>query len=567
MGGTKRAADGAETARERDLRAARDRFLAFAFAAADLLLEVEASGRILFALGAARQIVGRDPAALAGTPFFDLVAGEDRRMIAVLLGGLVPGSRVEPIICRLGAEEGGAATVILSGHRVQADGPAYLALSLARPIPAERALAHRRDRQTGLLEVADFRHATTERLRNAADVGADVRLTLLDLCGLDTLLQRLGPEQADELLVQIGATLRAHSVGGDSAGQIAEGRIGVVHDGATDAEAMRAAVERLGREADSLGEGISVAGRTVDLQPGRLSVEDGTKAVSYVISRFAEVGASALEIGSAADGLRLLLADTVERISAFRHTVASRSFRLVFQPIVHLAGRDTHHFEALSRIEGTSSPFETIRFAEGLDIVEEFDLAVVERVLSLLDERPASAGPVSIAVNLSGRSVENSLFLGALDAILDRHPAARRSLMFEITESTQISDLDLAARFVGHLKAGGHAVCLDDFGAGAASFPYLQALPVDFVKIDGAYVKRALEEPRDRAIMRSIARLASDLGIRTVAEMIETEDQAALIEGLGVDLGQGWLFGPPVPDLPAGEAKVLPRLTDPSRRR
>jgi PAS domain S-box-containing protein len=565
--GQKRAVARDEPAR-RDIRADRDRFVAFSFAAADLLIELDGEGVMTYVSGAARRLTGHDAGALLGKPFFDIVADCDRRFAALTLGNLAVGARLEPISLALSRPDGAdGASVILSGCRLPDDGAAYLAISAARPLVADQALANRRDRQTGLMAVADFQRVAGDRLRVAAEMGGDVRLTLLDLCGLDELAERVGPAVADSLLSDIGATLRLHSTGGNSAGQLSPGRMGLVHGASTDPAKVRAAVEELGRAADPTGPGLQVADRTVDLEPGALSAEDGAKAIAYALSRFASAGAAAFDIASTTDSLRLLLADTVERISSFRLTVANRAFRVVYQPILSLRERDTHHWEALSRLEGHESPFETIRFAEGVEIVEEFDLAVVERVLSMLEARPQGSEHVSIAVNLSGRSIGNGIFVAALDEILARHPRGRRDIMFEITESTQISDLVGAGNVVRHLKQSGHSVCLDDFGAGAASFPYLQALPVDYVKIDGAYVKRVLADKRDRAILRSMTGLCAELGITTVAEMIETEDQATLLEELGVDLGQGWLFGRPVPELPPPQPKVLPRLTDPTRRR
>jgi EAL domain-containing protein (putative c-di-GMP-specific phosphodiesterase class I) len=107
-----------------------------------------------------------------------------------------------------------------------------------------------------------------------------------------------------------------------------------------------------------------------------------------------------------------------------------------------------------------------------------------------------------------------------------------------------------AANAVRQLREDGHFVCLDDFGAGAASFPYLQALEIDYVKIDGAYVK-ALQtqgQDRDRAILKGMVWLCKELNIGTVAEMVETEDQARLLLDFGIDYGQGYLFGRPEPN-------------------
>ena len=102
-----------------------------------------------------------------------------------------------------------------------------------------------------------------------------------------------------------------------------------------------------------------------------------------------------------------------------------------------------------------------------------------------------------------------------------------------------------AADSIAQLRAAGVPVCLDDFGAGAAAFRYLRDFNVDYIKIDGAFVRAALRSPRERGFVASMVELAAAAGARTVAEMIETEEQAMLMRELGVHYGQGWLFGRP----------------------
>jgi EAL domain-containing protein (putative c-di-GMP-specific phosphodiesterase class I) len=234
-------------------------------------------------------------------------------------------------------------------------------------------------------------------------------------------------------------------------------------------------------------------------------------------------------------------------VRALRSTMSQSDFQMVFQPIVALSDRQLHHYEALVRFGDDQSPFETIRLAEGVHLIGEFDLAVVQRVVVALQEARNRGQRPEVAVNLSGHSLESTVFMAALRELLAPDQDLRKQLIFEITESTQITDLVHAGNAVRQLRQDGHSVCLDDFGAGAASFPYLQALEVDFVKIDGAYVKalQSREKERDRAILRGMVWLCKELKIGTVAEMIETEDQARLLLDFGIDYGQGWLFGRP----------------------
>ncbi len=152
-------------------------------------------------------------------------------------------------------------------------------------------------------------------------------------------------------------------------------------------------------------------------------------------------------------------------------------------------------------------------------------------------------------MNLSGQSVGNTAFLSALHDLLNQYAALRPQIMFEITESARIQDLELANNFIQGLHNEGHKVCLDDFGAGSAALRYLHSLVVDVVKIDGQYVKSAMNKGRYKSFLRSIVGLCHDLSIVTIAEMIETEACADMLRDCGVGMGQGYLYGRPSFDI------------------
>jgi EAL domain-containing protein (putative c-di-GMP-specific phosphodiesterase class I) len=149
-----------------------------------------------------------------------------------------------------------------------------------------------------------------------------------------------------------------------------------------------------------------------------------------------------------------------------------------------------------------------------------------------------------------------------LMALLDEFSDAREHILFEVTESAKLHDLEEANRIIQTLRQAGHIVCLDDFGAGAAAFQYLSALDVDVVKIDGAYVIDAIKNRRHRALLKAMASMCRELDIKTVAEMIEDEEAAELVRECGIDYGQGYLFGRPSKLISAFESprpKSFPR--------
>jgi EAL domain-containing protein (putative c-di-GMP-specific phosphodiesterase class I) len=162
----------------------------------------------------------------------------------------------------------------------------------------------------------------------------------------------------------------------------------------------------------------------------------------------------------------------------------------------------------------------------------------------------------------------------SLLALTAAQPELRKRLIIEITETHALKALDAANDLIGQLQAGGHTVCLDDFGAGAASLDYLRLLNVDVVKIDGRYIRTLTEAPRDRVIVQHVVNMCRDLGIAVIAEMIENEETARAVMRMGAALGQGWLFGKatpslqwPTPSLPQGGDRSQPlEALEPARR-
>ena len=236
---------------------------------------------------------------------------------------------------------------------------------------------------------------------------------------------------------------------------------------------------------------------------------------------------------------------THARARAVRAAIAERRFQLVYQPVVDLARRATHHYEALLRpIATPSQPFRTtqdfVTFAEAVGLSEELDYAVLAQGVAAMEAAPGA----SVAVNISGLSFQSPAFRDRMfDHLAGRDVAGR--LLVELTETAEIEDVGSAIETLERLREAGIEVCIDDFGAGAAAFRYLREFRVAYVKIDGSYVRSATRSDRDRSFVASMVDLARSMSARVVAEMIETEDEARLMTSLGIEFGQGWLFGKP----------------------
>ncbi len=231
------------------------------------------------------------------------------------------------------------------------------------------------------------------------------------------------------------------------------------------------------------------------------------------------------------------------------------------------------HFEVLVRMRGDDGellpPMAFIRAAERYNLLTAIDRLVITELLQVLSARERASGAQiapqagMYSVNLSGASINDSSFSDFLRRQLARYPVAPSLLCFEVTETTAISNLTKAAELMHEVKNMGCRFALDDFGIGMSSFAYLKYLPVDFLKIDGTFVRDMAADEMDCAIVEAINRIAHILGMQTVAEIVE--DQATLdrLRLLGVDYAQGFHIARPEPlqtDLPGTPAMAQAQL-------
>ncbi len=528
------------------------RFMSFAFAGADLLLELDASKHITFALGATSGLATGSDAQLIGKSWHALIAEEDHPLVDSLLGSLKPSSRCGPVLIRLAVarDNGTPRNALFSACRLPM-APDAIGCTLSRVslAAAPHAAARRRDPQTQLIEASAFSEVATTMVESARAYDRELELSFFDLPGLQQLSDKLPPEQSRTLVGRIGALLRAASIDGNAAARLGAGRFGVVHDPAMVPADLARKIEAEAVAPD--GTRLEVSHSTIDIASSDIPGDSIVRAIRYVVEEVSRNGVDGQlpqDLGQVFEGL---VASTLERAREFSRAVSESQFGLMYQPIASLATGRVHHFEVLTRFKGDESPLDTIRFAEEIGVIQRLDLAVMSRAIDKL-RRPSADKRVAIAVNISGHSIENGVFVRCLLDMLDENKALASRLALEITESAQLKELSETNKVLQEIRRRGFQVCLDDFGAGSASFQYLQALSVDFVKIDGAYTRRLGKSPKDDAMIRGLVRLCDDLKIGTIAEMVETRDQADRLRALGVTFAQGWYYGKPTlePNLP-----------------
>ncbi len=505
------------------------RFLGLAFATADLLFEVDERGRVSFAAGAGAKLLGADQTDLTGRPWLDLFAEADRPTAEALLGGLADGERRSLAEIELAAApDGKVRRANLSAFRLPQNAPRVsCALTLAEGAGSKRRAKPK------LFDRIEFEAVARTIIDGARESGPDLELGLIELSGFARERDALSPEQAAALDKKLAGALRSEAYA-DAAADLGDERFAVVRKKGDAPEAMARRLTQL------LGPALEPTVRALAIDDAG-SVSQVMRAMKFALDGFIANG----EPPSVANLSKVLdssMRRAVEDANAFGAVVDSRAFKLVFQPVVSLTTGELRHHEALVRFKEGQSPFDTIRMAEELDVIEDLDRAVAEEAMKKL--KADRQDRMKLAVNISGRTIVSPSFIRAMLA-LDPSPRYRKRMILEVTESAAISDLDLAQHHVEALQGAGYQVCLDDFGAGAASFAYLRALKVDIVKIDGSYVRELTAAGRDDTMIRHLVNLCRELKVETVAEMVETHAVEDILRRAGVDYAQGWLFGQP----------------------
>lgn len=242
--------------------------------------------------------------------------------------------------------------------------------------------------------------------------------------------------------------------------------------------------------------------------------------------------------------------DEIGKLELINDSLLHDRLSLALQPIVPTGPmRDHSKYEVLLRLKDATReivpPGLVIPVAEKYDRMQHLDLWVVEHSILGLQQFSDVGQSVALSVNLSGNTLSNESCLNRIARLVEHHNVQPRSICFEITETATIKRIEKACNFISHLKNLGCEFSLDDFGSGLSSFSYLRSLPVDYLKIDGCFVTNILDDSANRAIVTSFNTLAHEMGMRTVAEYVETEEIADALAAIGIDYLQGFGVGKP----------------------
>jgi len=415
------------------------------------------------------------------------------------------------------------------------------------------------DALTGLINRREFENRLTAAVEEAKqDKDARHALLYLDLDQFKLVNDTCGHPAGDQLLKQITGMLQSRIRNGDTLARLGGDEFGILLQDCVLDQALRVA--------DTLRQAI---------RDYRFVWQDGMLAVgvSIGIVQITSETATVANLMSAADvacytakdagrnRVELYQADNVPERHREMHWVSKltracdeSSFELFYQPIVPIGATtdEREHFELMLRLRDESgtwvTPAEFIPAAERYNVMSSIDRWVVHQALDRVVYRGASGmKPFTVAVNLSGTSLNDERFLEYLIAELGNHTLAEGSMCFEITETAAIANLGNVVHFMRELKTRGCRFALDDFGSGLSSFMYLKTLPVDYLKIDGQFVENVARDPIDRSMVEAISQVGRAMGIRTIAERVESEEVMLELGRLGVAFAQGFHIARPKP--------------------
>jgi len=415
------------------------------------------------------------------------------------------------------------------------------------------------DALTGLINRREFENrltAAVEGVRGAKD--ARHALLYLDLDQFKLVNDTCGHPAGDQLLKQVTGVLQSRMRVGDSLARLGGDEFGILLQDCTVDQAMRLAETlcqairdyRFLWQDGSLAIGVSI---------GIVEITREMSAVATVMSA-ADVACYAAK-DQGRNRVQLYKPDNVpERhremqwVARLTRACDEGRFELFYQPIVPIEGKSSapRHYELVLRLRDESKcliePAEFIPAAERYNVMPSIDRWVVRRALDTVVHRGGSGiPPYTVAVNLSGTSLNDERFLDYLIAELTASELAPGAICFEITETAAISNLSNVVYFMRELKTRGCQFALDDFGSGLSSFMYLKTLPVDYLKIDGQFIENVTRDPIDRSMVEAISQVGKAMSIQTIAERVESTEVMQELGRLGVGFAQGFHIAAPRP--------------------
>ncbi len=384
-------------------------------------------------------------------------------------------------------------------------------------------------------------------------------LLYLDLDQFKLINDNCGHDAGDQMLRQLTSRLGVRLRDTDTLARLGGDEFAVllpycnVEDGRRIAEELRELIRgfRFDWKGRTFGVGVSIG--LVSIDEHILSVTDALTAADSACYIAKERGRDQVVVYHPEGNEEQRRREEISQTALIREALEQDRFCLWAQPILPIQYQETGWgAEVLVRMIGEDGriipPGAFIPGAERYHLMSRIDRWVVHAVCEHWRANPASLQRLDkIAINLSGQSIANDEFLDFLIREIERYRLPWASLCFEITETAAVSSIEKARHFIQTLRDHGARFALDDFGSGLSSFAYLKHLPVDYLKIDGAFVKDMEHDRIDAAMVRSISEIGSAMQLRTIAEFVENEHVVHMLREAGVDFVQGYGVCRPMP--------------------
>ncbi|TDF81170.1 EAL domain-containing protein [Pseudomonas sp. H9] len=536
----------------------------------DGVITTDVEGCIAYMNPAAEQLTHWHAAQAQGLPLASLFsllddnAEKDSQTLVerILSGGFKSGSEHTQLIQRL---DGSTVSVTLVGAPIMSEGQVRGIVLVLHDMTQERQYIANlswqatHDALTGLANRREFEYRLEQALNALARKPARHALMFLDLDQFKLVNDTCGHAAGDELLRHICAVLQAGLRDGDTLARLGGDEFGILLENCPQeqaeriAEGLRQAVQSLHFVWKGRPFMTTVSLGLVHIAQAPTTLEASLRAADMACYMAKEKGRNRVQVYHTDDSELSIRFGEMAWIQRLHVALEENRFCLYAQEIAALGPQDgPGHIEILLRLQDENGriilPDSFIPAAERYGLMTALDRWVVRSVFKVirqcLDEQ--REGPLAMcAINLSGSSIGDDKFLEYLKRLFGEYAIPPHMICFEITETSAIANLGSAIRFINELKSLGCRFSLDDFCAGMSSFAYLKHLPVDFLKIDGSFVKDMLDDPVNRAMVEVINHIGHVMGKRTIAEFVETPLIEQALQDIGVDYAQGYLIERP----------------------
>ncbi|WP_417616066.1 putative bifunctional diguanylate cyclase/phosphodiesterase [Oceanisphaera sp.] len=411
------------------------------------------------------------------------------------------------------------------------------------------------DDKTGLVKHEGFAHQLQRALQAKQNQSFHHSLILVNIDKFSVINDVMGFDEGDKLLLRVTHILNACIRNSDTLSRLTGNTFALLLPNCSMQHAQKIGqkiIEDIGNLSVTNGEqhqNISCRVALSGIKHENQSVDRLLSSLNIALDIAREQGGNRLQICSQYNTEQTSRSEAMRWIGRIQEALRSNRFVPYYQPIVPLQPDNTEesHGEILLRyIDDTGAVIAPGAFmfaAEHYHLMPAIDLRVIELVLEQL---PLDT-PGLWSINLSGQSISEPDFVKKIVNRINAHGINPKRLCFEVTETTAIRSLTDAQLFIAELREMGCRISLDDFGTGLSSFSYLRELEIDYLKIDGSFIRAMAQDPTAHIMVKAIHKVGQSMGLKTIAEFVETDDLRQQLVDIGVDYGQGYLFSKPIP--------------------